>query len=49
MTARENYLSLLDEFDEVEIIKSLKNINQKITLIKTIFKLYVKKNMIKKK
>tara|TARA_A100000164_G_scaffold365943_1_gene386131 strand:- start:334 stop:1785 length:1452 start_codon:yes stop_codon:yes gene_type:complete len=48
---RKNYLSLIDEFDEVEIIKSLKNINQKISLIKNyIFKLYVKKkNMIKKK
>ena len=51
ISKRKKYLSLLDEFDEVEIIKSLKNVNQKITLIKNyIFKLYVKKkNMIKKK
>jgi hypothetical protein len=47
---RKNYLSLLKEFDEVELIAASTNINQKILKIKNyIFKLYLKKkNIIKK-
>jgi len=47
---RKNYLSLIKEFDEVELIISSKNINQKILQIKNyIFKLYFKKKSIIKK
>lgn len=47
---RKNYLSLIKEFDEVELISSSTNINEKIIKIKNyIFKLYSKKkNLIKK-
>jgi thymidylate kinase len=47
---RKNYLTLIKEFDEVELIASSKNIDQKILKIKNyIFKLYFKKKgMIKK-
>ena len=47
---RKNYLSLLKEFDEVEILPSSKNIKNKIVKIKNyIFKLYFKKNRVIKK
>ena len=47
---RKNYLSLLKEFDEIKIIKSQKNINQKMLIMKNyIFELYFKKrNIIKR-
>jgi len=50
ISKRKNYLSLLKEFDEAELISSSTNINEKIIKIKNyIFKLYSKKkNLIKK-
>ena len=47
---RKNYLSLIKEFDEVELIASSKNINQNILKIKNyIFKIYFKKKRIIKR
>ena len=47
---RNNYLSLIKEFDEVELIASSKNINQNILKIKNyIFKIYFKKKRIIKR
>jgi len=50
ISKRKNYLSLLKEFDEVEILSPSKNIKDKIIKIKNyIFKLYLKKKLRFKK